>query len=221
MTTWTAPTGVSIVTGSLGNNRSSVGDGCNTGGVGDRGDTGSVGDGGSVHSGVGVGVVGKGVVDCGVVGNGSLDGGVDGGGSNVLDGNVGGLFNDALHSCVVHRRDNGGGSIAIGVGVVVEGVVEEGRVSFGFSISCGGSIGCGEESDLMNKQKLKFLYKIVLKIMETGRKNEIQNFFDKIDVNSLLKIISILRINIKTLRIKVCCIKQHRIKENWCLKRKE
>jgi hypothetical protein len=50
----------------------------------------------------------------------------------------------------VDSRDNGGGGIPVGVGVVVVGVVEKGWVSFSISFSGGGSVGCGEEADLIN-----------------------------------------------------------------------
>lgn len=141
---------VSVVTGSLGNNRSSVGDGGNTGGVGNRGNTSVVSE-GSVDSGV-VGGVGV-----GRVGEGSVDSRVDSGVGNMINSNGSGLLNDALHCCGVDSRDNGGGGIPVGVGVVVVGVVEKGWVSISISFSGRGSVGCSEKADLINKNKLNTL----------------------------------------------------------------
>ena len=141
---------VSVVTGSLGNNRSSVGEGGNTGGVGNRGNTSVVND-GSVDSGV-VGGVGV-----GRVGEGSVDSRVDSGVGNMINSNGSGLLNDALHCCGVDSRDNGGGGIPVGVGVVVVGVVEKGWVSISISFSGRGSVGCSEKADLINKNKLNTL----------------------------------------------------------------
>ena len=141
---------VSVVTGSLGNNRSSVGDGGNTGGVGNRGNTSVVSE-GSVNSGV-VGGVGV-----GRVGEGSVDSRVDSGVGNMINSNGSGLLNDALHCCGVDSRDNGGGGIPVGVGVVVVGVVEKGWVSISISFSGRGSVGCSEKADLINKNKLNTL----------------------------------------------------------------
>ena len=141
---------VSVVTGSLGNNRSSVGEGGNTGGVGNRGNTSVVSE-GSVDSGV-VGGVGV-----GRVGEGSVDSRVDSGVGNMINSNGSGLLNDALHCCGVDSRDNGGGGIPVGVGVVVVGVVEKGWVSISISFSGRGSVGCSEKADLINKNKLNTL----------------------------------------------------------------
>ena len=103
-------------------------------------------------------MVGEGSVDSGVVGGvgvgrvgeGSMDSRVYSGLGNVFNLNGSGLGNDALHCCGVDSRDNGGGGIPVGVGVVVVGVVEKGWVSFSISFSGGGSVGCGEEADLIN-----------------------------------------------------------------------
>ena len=141
---------VSVVTGSLDNNRSRVGEGGNTGGVGNRGNTSVVSE-GSVDSGV-VGGVGV-----GRVGEGSVDSRVDSGVGNMINSNGSGLLNDALHCCGVDSRDNGGGGIPVGVGVVVVGVVEKGWVSISISFSGRGSVGCSEKADLINKNKLNTL----------------------------------------------------------------
>ena len=150
---------VSVVTGSLDNNRSRVGEGGNTGGVGNRGNTSVVSE-GSVDSGVvggvGVGRVGEGSVDS-RVGEGSVDSRVDSGVGNMINSNGSGLLNDALHCCGVDSRDNGGGGIPVGVGVVVVGVVEKGWVSISISFSGRGSVGCSEKADLINKNKLNTL----------------------------------------------------------------